>query len=80
MVKRSESSLSAGSVIPTMPISKCVKYQQTNRLQSAPYLFWMTSHHASERDIFDNGQVIFDNREAAHAAQHFLIKDALQQL
>lgn len=80
MVKRSEASSGAINTIPTMPRMNFVKYRQTDRLQSAPYLFWMASHYGSEKDIFENGQVIFNNREAAHAAQHLLIEDTLQQL
>jgi len=40
----------------------------------------MASHYGSEKDIFENGQAIFNNRDAAHAAQHLLIEDTLQQL
>ncbi len=80
MVKRSEASSGAINTTPTMPRMNFVKYRQTDRLQSAPYLFWMASQYGSEKDIFENGQAIFNNREAAHAAQHLLIEDTLQQL
>jgi len=80
MVKRSEASSGTINATLTMPRLNFVKHRQTDRLQSAPYLFWMASQYGSEKDIFENGQAIFNNREVDHAAQHLVIEDALHQL
>jgi len=80
IAKRSEASSGTINAPLAMPRLNSVKYRQTDRLQSTPYLFWIASQYGSEKDIFENGQAIFNNSEAAHAVQHLLIEEALQQL